>query len=152
MIINLLKIDFPFTINEYYQLSSNLSFLGSPVGEIPINITISKLKDDKYLLKGSVKALFINDCQSCLKETEVFIDIKIKIILLDASVEDSNENNFEDIHYQPLESFSINSLIEEELILGYPSIVFCKDIACQKKFNINKRKKNNPFEKLKDLL
>lgn len=152
MTVNLLNTDFPFVIEKNCQLSSNLSFLGSLVGEIPLHLTISRLKDDKYLLNGSLKALFINDCQSCLKETEVFIDIKIKVILLDSSEENSNENNFEDIHYQPLEAFSINYLIEEELLLSYPSIVFCQDIACQKKYNIKKREKNNPFKKLKDLL
>ena len=68
----------------------------------------------------------------------------IKELHLDSSEQDQT-------HYQDLEYFNIDNLIEEELALIYPDIVKC-DRSCLEKEDALMDEKNLPFKKIRDLI
>ena len=54
-------------------------------------------------------------------------------------------------HYQDLEYFKIDNLVEEELALIYPDIVKC-DQKCLEREDKLAEEKNLPFKKIRDLI
>ena len=78
-----------------------------------------------------------------LKNVDVAIK-DIKELHTDSSEQDQT-------HYQDLEYFKIDNLVEEELALIYPDIVKC-DQKCLEREDKLAEEKNLPFKKIRDLI
>ncbi len=114
------------------------------------NIIISLISKDIFSCEGSVKAVFIDKCQSCLEEIEVNINFSINLVIKDEDLMMDDDSNQDQTHYQDLEYFDIKQLLQEEVSLNYPNIVRC-DEKCLK-IDLKNKEKNFPFKKIRDLI
>ena len=149
-ILNLNEGSFP--IEMHLNLNSiDVPDVGILKDTLDIELKISKLSLNLFKCDGYINAKFIDTCQNCLKDTEVLIDGSVDITLKDIKElhEDSSEQD--QTHYQDLDYFSIDNLIEEELALIYPDIVKC-DRKCLEKEGALIEEKNLPFKKIRDLI
>jgi len=115
------------------------------------DIEISLISKDLFRFEGSVSALFIDKCQSCLKDIEVNLDFSSNLAIKDEDLMMDDDSNQDQTHYQDLEYFDIKHLIQEELSLNYPNIVKCEE-KCLEINPLKKEEKNLPFKKIRDLI
>ena len=115
------------------------------------NIVISLISKDLFRCEGSIKTVFIDNCQSCLKDIEVSLNFKCNLVLKDETLMMDDDSNQDQTHYQNLEYFDVKQLIQEELSLNYPNIVKCEKDCLEIK-PIKKEEKNLPFKKIRDLI
>ena len=118
---------------------------------LEVELKISKLSLNLLKCDGHISAKFIDTCQNCLKDTEVLIDGSIDITIKDIKELHADSSGQDQTHYQDLEYFNIDNLIEEEISLIYPDIVKC-DRKCLEKEVMLIEEKNLPFKKIKDLI
>ena len=118
---------------------------------LDVEIKISKLSLNLLKCDGYIRAKFIDTCQYCLKDTEVLIDGYVDVAIKDIKELHSDSSEQDQTHYQDLEYFNIDNLIEEELALVYPDIVKC-DRNCLEKEDSLIKEKNLPFKKIRDLI
>ncbi len=86
-----------------------------------------------------------------ITDTEVLIDGSVDITIKDIKELHLDSSEQDQTHYQDLEYFNIDNLIEEELALIYPDIVKC-DRSCLEKEDALMDEKNLPFKKIRDLI
>ena len=149
-ILNLNEGSFPI------EMDLNLNSIDVPdVGilkdTLDVGLKISKLSLNLLKCDGYISAKFIDTCQYCLKNTEVLIDGSIDVTIKDIKELHADSSEQDQTHYQDLEYFNIDNLIEEELALIYPDIVKC-DRNCREKEDALIEEKNLPFKKIRDLI
>ena len=115
------------------------------------NIVISLISNDLFRCEGSISAVFMDNCQSCLKDIEVSLNFKCNLVIKDESLMMDDDSNQDQTHYQNLEYFDVKQLIQEEVSLNYPNIVKCEEDCLEIK-PIKKEEKNLPFKKIRDLI
>ena len=115
------------------------------------NIVISLISKDLFRCEGSIKTVFIDNCQSCLKDIEVSLNFKCNLVLKDETLMMDDDSNQDQTHYQNLEYFDVKQLIQEEVSLNYPNFVKCEEDCLEIK-PIKKEEKNLPFKKIRDLI
>ena len=115
------------------------------------NIVISLISKDLFRCEGSIKTVFIDNCQSCLKDIEVSLNFKCNLVLKDETLMMEDDSNQDQTHYQNLEYFDVKQLIQEEVSLNYPNFVKCEEDCLEIK-PIKKEEKNLPFKKIRDLI
>ena len=81
----------------------------------------------------------------------VLIDESVNVTIKDMKELHADSPEQDQTHYQDLEYFNIDNLIEEELALIYPDIVKC-DRKCLEKEETLIEEKNLPFKKIRDLI
>ena len=118
---------------------------------LDVELKISKLSLNLLKCDGFISAKFIDTCQNCLKDTEVLIDGSVDITIKDIKELHADSSEQDLTHYQDLEYFNIDNLIEEEISLIYPDIVKC-DRKCLEKEVMLMEEKNLPFKKIRDLI
>ena len=99
------------------------------------------IKEKKITLNAEKRKVIADQFQS-------FYEDKVK----DKLEESLDQKILDDIHYQNLQSFNINTLVKEEIYLNFPSIFFCCTKKIEKGDNIIHEKKIKPFKKIKDLI
>ena len=149
-ILNLNEGSFPI------EMDLNLNTIDVPdVGNLKdtldIKLKISKLSLNLLKCDGYISAKFADTCQNCLKDTEVLIDGSVDVTIKDIKELHADSSEQDQTHYQDLEYFNIDNLIEEELALIYPHIVKC-DRKCLENKDTLVAEKNLPFKKIRDLI
>ena len=115
------------------------------------NIIISLISKDIFRCEGSINTVFIDTCQSCLKDIDVSLNFKCNLVLKDEALMMDDDSNQDQTHYQNLEYFDIKQLIQEEISLNYPNIVKCEE-KCLEIKSLKNKEKNLPFKKIRDLI
>ena len=149
-ILNLNEGSFPIEMDLNIN-TIDVPDVGTLKNTLDIKLKISKLSLNLLKCDGYISAKFIDTCQYCLKNTEVLIDGSIDVTIKDIEELHSDSSEQDQTHYQDLEFFNINNLIEEELALIYPDIVKC-DRKCLEKEETLIEEKNLPFKKIRDLI
>ena len=149
-ILNLNEGSFPIEIDLNLN-SIDLPDVGTLKDTLDIKLKISKLSLNLLKCDGSINAKFIDTCQYCLKNIEVHIDGNVDVTIKDIKELHADTSEQDQTHYQDLEYFNIDNLIEEELALIYPDIVKCVR-NCLKKEDTMVEEKNLPFKKIRDLI
>ena len=149
-ILNLNEGSFPI------EMDLNLNSIDVPnVGilkdTLHVKLKISKLSLNLLKCDGYISAKFVDACQNCLKDTEVLIAGSVDVTIKDIKELHADSSEQDQTHYQDLEYFNIDNLIEEELALIYPDIVKC-DRKCLEKKDKLIEEKNLPFKKIRDLI
>tara|TARA_Y100001960_G_scaffold319338_1_gene390507 strand:- start:471 stop:941 length:471 start_codon:yes stop_codon:yes gene_type:complete len=147
---NLREGSFPIKMELSFD-DTDLSQIGNIKESISAKIEISSISKDIFHFEGSIRSIFIDQCQTCLKETEVVLDLLSNLVIKDKKEMMEDGSSQDQTHYQDLEHFNIKQLIEEEISLNYPNIVKCID-ECVKKESQIKEEKNLPFKKIRDLI
>ena len=150
--INLYESKFPLNLVKNINSIEGLENLGSLLDSIKVDLFISKINANSFSLQGSIKATFESECQRSSKQSPIILDIKSKVGKKDKLEESLDQKILDDIHYQNLQSFNINTLVKEEIYLNFPSIFFCCTKKIEKGDNIIHEKKIKPFKKIKDLI
>ena len=149
-ILNLNEGSFPIEIDLNLN-SIDVPDVGTLRDTLDIKLKISKLSLNLLKCDGFICAKFIDTCQYCLKNTEVLIDGYVDVTIKDIKELHVDSSEQDQTHYQDLENFNIDNLIEEELALVYPDIVKC-DRNCLEKEDMSIEEKNLPFKKIRDLI
>ena len=149
-ILNLNEGSFPIEMDLNLN-SIDVPDVGTLKDTLDIKLKISKLSLNLLKCDGYISAKFIDTCQNCLQDTEVLIDGSVDITIKDIKELHADSSEQDQTHYQDLEYFNIDNLIEEELTLIYPDIVKC-DRRCLKKEDTLIEDKNLPFKKIRDLI
>ena len=149
-ILNLNEGSFPIEMDLKLK-SIDVPDVGILKDTLVVGLKISKLSLNLLKCDGHISAQFIDTCQNCLKNTEVLIDGYIDVAIKDIKEIHADSSEQDQTHYQDLEYFNIDNLIEEELALIYPDIVKC-DRKCLKKEDTLIEEKNLPFKKIRDLI
>ena len=149
-ILNLNEGSFPIEMDLNLN-SIDVPDVGILKNTLDVGLKISQLSLNLLKCDGYISAKFIDTCQNCLKDTEVLIDGSVDVTIKDIKELHADSSEQDQTHYQDLEYFNIDNLIEEELALIYPDIVKC-DSKCLKKENMLIEEKNLPFKKIRDLI
>ena len=149
-ILNLNEGSFPIEMNLNLN-SIDIPDIGILKDTLDVELKISKLSLNLLKCDGFISAKFIDTCQNCLKDTEVLIDGSVDITIKDIKELHADSSEQDLTHYQDLEYFNIDNLIEEEISLIYPDIVKC-DRKCLEKEVMLMEEKNLPFKKIRDLI
>ena len=115
------------------------------------NIVISLISKDLFRCEGSINSVFIDNCQSCLRDIEVNLNFLCNLVIKDKALMMDDDSSQDQTHYQNLEYFDIKQLIQEEVSLNYPNIVKCGENCLEIK-PLKKEEKNLPFKKIRDLI
>jgi len=150
MTFDLMEIQFPYLV-EQEICAKEIEIDEILDGKIGIHFTVNKIDQTNYSINGKIDATLTMECNNCFDFINIELNISTKLSLLDSKDEPLNQNNFQEIHYQSLDSFSLTRVIKEEVLLNLPLSVFCNKAGCINNFK-KKDSKENPFKKLKDLL
>ena len=148
--LNLREGAFPIKMNLFFNETS-LKDIGQLKDSITGDIEISLISKDLFHFEGTVRAIFIDQCQSCLKDIQVGLNFSSNLAIKDETLMMEDNSNQDQTHYQNLEYFNIKQLIEEEISLSYPNIVKCEEECMENRPNTGKEK-NLPFKKIRDLI
>ena len=149
-IFNLKEGAFPIKIDLLLE-DIDLENIGRLKDSISGNIIITLISKELFRCEGSINTVFIDNCQSCLKDIEVSLNFKCNLVIKDESLMMDDDSNQDQTHYQNLEYFDVIQLIQEELSLNYPNIVKCEEDCLEIKLT-KKEEKNLPFKKIRDLI
>ena len=121
-ILNLNEGSFPIEMDLNLN-SIDVPDVGTLKDTLDIKLKISKVSLNLLKCDGYINAKFIDTCQNCLKDTEVLIDGSVDVTIKDIKELHADSSEQDQTHYQDLEFFNIDNLIEEELALIYPDTV-----------------------------
>ena len=124
--INLKEGAFPIKMDLMLK-DFDLKKIGRIKDSISGKIEISLISKDLFHCEGSINAVFIDNCQSCLEEIEVNLNFFSNLVIKDESMMMDDDSNQDQTHYQNIEYFDIKQLIQEEVSLNYPNIVRCEE-------------------------
>ena len=147
---NLREGAFPIKMDLMFE-DIDLQNIGRLKDSIYGNIEISLISKDLFRCEGSINSVFIDNCQSCLRDIEVNLNFLCNLVIKDKALMMDDDSSQDQTHYQNLEYFDVKQLIQEEVSLNYPNIVKCED-NCLKINSIEKEEKNLPFKKIRDLI
>lgn len=147
---NLKEGAFPIKMDLMFE-DIDLQNIGLLKDSIFGNIEISLISKDLFRCEGSINSVFIDNCQSCLRDIEVNLNFLCNLVIKDKALMMDDDSSQDQTHYQNLEYFDIKQLIQEEVSLNYPNIVKCEEDCLEIK-PIKKEEKNLPFKKIRDLI
>ena len=147
---NLREGAFPIKMDLIME-NINFQDIGRLKDSISGEIEITMVSKDLFRCEGLVNAVFIDKCQSCLKDIEIKIKFLSNLVIKDQKLMMEDDSNQDQTHYQDLEYFNINQLMQEEVSLNYPNIVKCEE-ECIEIESLKKEAKNLPFKKIRDLI
>ena len=149
--INLREGKFPIILNlDIAYLRDSIDFINLKEGST--SLVITKLTADLFSCKGKIIINFQDICQSCLKETSIYLTIDSNVIIKDSDILLEDKDKPDETHFQKLKFFEIEKLILEEISLNYPSLIRCEDKNCLKLEDTFLEEKIQPFKKIRDLL
>ena len=147
---NLKEGAFPIKMDFMFE-DIDLQNIGLLKDSICGNIEISLISKDLFRCEGSINSVFIDNCQSCLRDIEVNLNFLCNLVIKDKALMMDDDSSQDQTHYQDLEYFDIKQLIQEEVSLNYPNIVKCGENCLEIK-PLKKEEKNLPFKKIRDLI
>ena len=150
--INLNEGSFPIKIKKSLKKLTNLDQLGEIKEDIKVNLEIERKSEDLFFTKGIVLVTFESECQRCFKNTDINLNLEIKVSIKDKKYQNIDKKGPIEVHYQDVDNFDIDTLITEEIHLNYPSIVNCCSTDNNDEVNDQDLKKIKPFKKIRDLI
>ena len=150
--LNLNEGSFPLKIKKRLKNLINLDQLGEMKEDIKVNLEIERLSKELFLANGIVSASFESECQRCFKNTDIDLNLDIKVGIKDNRYENLDKQEPLEIHYQDLDNFDIGVLIAEEIHLNFPSTVNCCGPDNNDDLNDKDLEKIQPFKKIRDLI
>ena len=150
--LNLNEGSFPLKIKKRLKKLINLDQLGEIKDDIKVNLEIERVSKEFFFANGNVSVSFKNECQRCFKNTDIDLNIDIKVGIKDNRNENWEKKGPFEVHYQDLENFDIDALIAEEIHLNYPSIVNCCGPDNNDEISVEGLDKIKPFKKIRDLI
>ncbi len=105
---NLKEGAFPVTIDLLIE-DIDLENIGRLKEPVSGNIIISLISKDLFRCEGSINTVFIDNCQSCLKDIEVSLNFKCNLVIKDEELMMDDDSNQDQTHYQNLEYFDVNN-------------------------------------------
>ena len=146
--LNLSEGSFPIKIKKKLKNLTNLDQLGEIKEDIKVNLEIERMSEDLFFTKGFVLVTFESECQRCFKNTDINLNLEIKVSVKDKKYQNLDKKGPLEVHYQDVDNFAIDTLIVEEIHLNYPSIVYCCGIDGNDEMSDVDLKKLNPLKKL----
>lgn len=146
------KERFPITLKKRLKNLTNLDQIGEIKEDIKVNLEIEKISEDLFFVKGIVSVTFESECQRCFKNTDINLNLEIKVNVKDKKYQNSDKKEPFEVHYQDVDNFDIDTLIAEEIHLNYPSIVNCCGTDNSDEISDEDFKKVKPFKKIRDLI
>ena len=143
--LNLNEGSFPIKIKKKLKNLTNLDQLGEIKEDIKVNLEIERMSEDLFIVKGTVSVTFESDCQRCFKNTDINLNLEIKVSVKDKKYQNLDKKGPLEIHYQDVDNFAIDTLIVEEIHLNYPSIVYCCGFDCNDEMSDADLKIIKPF-------
>ena len=150
--LNLNEDSFPIKIKKKLKNLTNLDQLGEIKEDIKVNLEIERMSEDLFIVKGTVSVTFESDCQRCFKNTDINLNLEIKVSVKDKKYQNLDKKGSLEVHYQDVDNFAIDTLIVEEIHLNYPSIVNCCGSDNNDEISVVDLKKIKPFKKIRDLI
>ena len=150
--LNLNEGSFPIKIKKKLKNLTNLDQLGEIKEDIKVNLEIDRISEDLFFTKGIVLVTFESECQRCFKNTDINLNLEIKVSVKDKKYQNFDKKGPLEVHYQDVDNFAIDTLIVEEIHLNYPSIVYCCGIDSNDEMSDVDLKKIKPFKKIRDLI
>ena len=150
--LNLNEGSFPIKIKKKLKNLTNLDQLGEIKEDIKVNLEIERMSEDLFIVKGTVSVTFESDCQRCFKNTDINLNLEIKVSVKDKKYQNLDKKGSLEVHYQDVDNFAIDTLIVEEIHLNYPSIVNCCGTDNNDEISVVDLKKIKPFKKIRDLI
>ena len=150
--LNLNEGNFPIKIKKKLKNLTNLDQLGEIKEDIKVNLEIERMSEDLFIVKGTVSVTFESDCQRCFKNTDINLNLEIKVSVKDKKYHNLDKKGSLEVHYQDVDNFAIDTLIVEEIHLNYPSIVNCCGPDNKDEISDVDLKKIKPFKKIRDLI
>ena len=150
--LNFNQQKFPVLFEENISNFKLIESLGEIKEGLFFKLEITNPSKDIYLIKGRIVSVLKSQCQSCLLDTDIIMNIDSITTIKDSELQLDNDKNHTDVHYQKLDQFDIYMFIAEEIFLHFPSIVFCSEKSCVENKKKLKKKTIRPFKKIRDLL
>ena len=110
------------------------------------------MSEDLFIVKGTTSVTFESECQRCFKNTDINLNLEIKVSVKDKKYQNLDKKGPLEVHYQDVDNFAIDTLIVEEIHLNYPSIVNCCGTDNSDEISDEDFKKVKPFKKIRDLI
>ena len=149
-ILNLNEGSFPIELSMVLD-ELDIPNFGKLINNLKFEAEINKISKNLYKCDGTISGDFSDQCQNCLNLTTVEISSLINVAIKDIAELHLDSSEQDQTHYQDLEYFNIQMLIEEEIVIAYPDIVKC-DKDCLENNDIEHEEKNFPFKKIRDLM
>ena len=150
--LNLNEGSFPIKIQKRLKNLTNLDQLGEIKEDIKVNLEIERMSEYLFFVKGTVSVSFESECQRCFKNTDINLNLKIKVSIKDKNYQNLDKKGPLEVHYQDVDNFDIDTLIAEEIHLNYPSTVNCCGPDNNDEISNEDLKKIKPFKKIRDLI
>ena len=150
--LNLNEESFPIKIQKRLKNLTNLDQLGEIKEDIKVNLEIERMSEYLFFTKGIILVTFESECQRCFKNTNINLNLEIKVSVKDEKYQNSDKKGPLEVHYQDVDNFDVDTLIAEEIHLNYPSIVNCCDPDNNDEISDVDLKKIKPFKKIRDLI
>ena len=150
--LNLNEGSFPIKIKKRLKNLTNLDQLGEIKEDIKVNLEIERMSEDLFIVKGTVSVSFESECQRCFKNTDINLNLEIKVSVKDKKYQNLDKKGPLEVHYQDVDNFAIDTLIVEEIHLNFPSIVNCCGPDNSDEISDVDLKKIKPFKKIRDLI
>jgi uncharacterized metal-binding protein YceD (DUF177 family) len=150
--INLNEGSFPIKIKKSLKKLTNLDQLGEIREDIKVNLEIERMSEFLFFTKGIILVTFESECQRCFKNTDINLNLEIKVSIKDKKYQNIDKKGPIEVHYQDVHNFDIDTLIAEEIHLNYPSIVDCCSTDNNDEISDQDLKKIKPFKKIRDLI
>ena len=150
--LNLNEESFPIKIQKRLKNLTNLDQLGEIKEDIRVNLEIERMSEDLFFTKGFVLVTFESECQRCFKNTDINLNLEIKVSVKDKKYQNLDKKGPLEVHYQDVDNFDIDTLIAEEIHLNFPSIVNCCGNDHNDEISEEDLKKIKPFKKIRDLI
>tara|TARA_Y100000782_G_scaffold12976_1_gene13517 strand:+ start:311 stop:658 length:348 start_codon:yes stop_codon:yes gene_type:complete len=106
--LNLNEGSFPIKIKKKLKNLTNLDQLGEIKEDIKVNLEIERMSEDLFIVKGTVSVTFESDCQRCFKNTDINLNLEIKVSVKDKKYQNLDKKGSLEVHYQDVDNFAID--------------------------------------------
>ena len=89
--LNLNEGSFPIKIKKKLNNLTNLDQLGEIKEDIKVNLEIERMSEDLFIVKGTASVTFESECQRCFKNTDINLNLEIKVSVKDKKYQNSDK-------------------------------------------------------------
>jgi uncharacterized protein len=93
-----------------------------------MELKFENIEKGKARISGSVKLKFKGECDRCLKDTDIDLDINIDRVCASPEYVSEDEDETEDLH-EFMEGYSIDTelLLHDEITVNWPVKILCRE-------------------------
>ena len=108
--LNLNGGSFPIKIKKKLKNLTNLDQLGEIKEDIKVNLEIERMSEDLFIVKGTISVTFESDCQRCFKNTDINLNLEIKVSVKDKKYQNFDKKGPLEVHYQDVDNDGITDI------------------------------------------